>query len=290
MTRPRSLRSILRANASFATTTGLIALVATGPVARLLGIGEHRLVSATGAGLLLFAIALVLASGATVKRLRLAGRWISAADGLWVVASVLLVGVGGRSTTGNLVIAAIATIVGLFAALQLRAINRIDSDGPNQTVEVTRVLDGAVDVVWPVVIDHEAYGRLAPNLSRVLPTGPDGPELTRRCWDARGRHWDEHCVLWEDGVRFAVEVDTAADDYPYPLEYLRGEWAVRPIGTDHAEVTVRFELRPKPGAAGAAFATAMTTGATPILRRVLSGWQDAITEASRTTSATRPST
>ncbi len=286
MTRPRPLRSLLRANAGFAATTGLVALVATGPVARLIDIGEHRLVSATGIGLLLFAVALVVISGTTPRRLRMAGWWISAADALWVAASVVIVGVADLSTSGELLIAAIALIVALFAALQLRAIHRVESEGPNQRVAVTRVLDGAVDEVWPVVIDHEAYGRLAPNLSRVLPTGPDGPELSRRCWDTRGRHWDEHCVLWEAGVRFAVEVDTAADDYPYPLEYLRGEWAIRPIAPDRTEVTVRFELRPKPGAAGAAFAAAMTTGAGTILRRVLNGWQDAVTEATRAASTT----
>ncbi len=288
MSRPRSLRSILRANAGFAATTGLAALVATGPIARLLGVGQHRLVSATGTGLLLFAVALLITSGAASARLRMAGRWISAADALWVAASIVVVVGADLPASGDLVIAAIAVIVGLFGVLQLRAIDRSDDDGPNQTVEVSRVLDGTAEQVWPVIIDHEAYGRLAPNLSRVLPTGPDGPELTRRCWDTRGRHWDERCVLWEAGVHFAVEVDTAAEDYPYPLEYLRGEWAIRSIETDRTEVTVRFELRPRPGAAGAAFAAAMATGATPILRRVLNGWQDAVTEATQTAPDTHP--
>ncbi len=280
MNQPPTLRSVLRANAGFATTTGLMALVATAPVARLLGIEQHRLVSATGAGLLLFAAVLVVASGATPQRLRTAGRWISAADAFWVAASVVVVGVADLPATGNLVIGAIAAIVGLFATVQLRAIARVENDGPNQTVEVTRVLDGSVDQVWPVVTDHEAYGRLAPNLSRVLPTGPNGIDLTRRCRDTRGRQWDEHCVLWQEGVKFAVAVETSADDYPYPLEYLRGEWEVQPIGNEQTEVTVRFELRPNPGPAGAAFAIAMTAGAVPLLRRIMKGWQEMVSEAS----------
>lgn len=109
-----------------------------------------------------------------------------------------------------------------------------------------------------------------------MPTGPDGPELTRRCWDTRGRQWDESCVLWEEGRRFAVVVDTGADDYRYPLDHLRGEWSVRPVAADQTEVTVRFELRPTSGAAGSAFAAAMTTGAKPLIRRIMSGWQQIV--------------
>jgi len=272
-----NLRTLLRANAVFAFSTGLLALAATGPVARSLGVAEHRLVSATGAGLLVFALALVVVSGAPVARLVPAARVISAADIAWVVGSAAIIAVGELTRTGDLVVAAIAAIVGLFATLQLGALSTADHGPTNQTVEVSTVLDGTVEEVWSVVIDHEAYGRLAPNLSRVLPTGPDGPDLTRRCWDTRGRHWDERCTLWEDGRRFAVEVDTAADDYPYPLDYLRGEWAVRQAGPGATEVTVRFDLRPAAGAAGSAFAAAMTTGARPILRRVLKGWQELVT-------------
>lgn len=270
------LRTLLRANAVFASTTGVVALAATGPIARLMGVGQHRLVSATGAGLVLFAVGLVISSGAPPRRLVAIGRLISSADALWVVGSLVVVAVGVLTTAGNLIVSAIAVIVTAFAALQLRAGALVDRGATNQTVEVSRVLTGSREQVWAVVIDHEAYGRLAPNLSRVMATGPDGPALTRRCWDSRGRHWDEACVLWDDHHRFAVEVETAAEDYPYPLEYLRGEWSLRPVGGDRTEVTIRFELRPKPGAAGAAFATAMTTGAKPLLRRIMSGWQELV--------------
>lgn len=270
------LRTLLRANALFASATGLTAIALTGPIAELIGVGEHRLVSATGGGLLLFAVGLVIASGAPTSKLIHAGRLISLADALWVVGTVVLVASADLPASGNLVLGIIAAIVASFAILQMRATKLVDGTTPNQVVELSKVLDGKAEDVWAVVIDHETYGQLAPNLSKVIPTNPDGPDLSRRCWDTRGRHWDETCVLWEEGQRFAVVVDTAANDYPYPLDYLRGEWAVRPVGTDKSEVTIRFELRPTPGPAGSAFATAMTTGAKPLLRRIMKGWQEIV--------------
>lgn len=268
-----SLRTLLRANAAYASITGLAGLIATGPIADRIGVSEHRIISSTAIGLIVFALVLVTASGAPTNRLIPAGQLITAADALWVVATIVIIAVAGLPAQGNLILAAVAVIVAAFAALQARAGSTIDRLSAGQTVRLSRVLDGNVDAVWAAVIDHETYGRLAPNLSSVVPTGPDGPDLTRRCWDTRGRHWDEACTLWEEGRRFAVEVDTAAADYPYPLEYLRGEWAVRRIDDDHTEVTVRFDFRPKPGPAGSAFAAAMATGAKPMLRRIMSGWQ-----------------
>ncbi|MGI9595057.1 MAG: CPBP family glutamic-type intramembrane protease [Acidimicrobiales bacterium] len=268
-----NLRTLLRANALFAATTGLAAVAATGPIATLIGVAEHRLVSATGAGLLVFAVILVIASGTRPSVLIGSGRLISVADVMWVVGSVAILLLADLPAGGNVTVAVIGAIVAGFAVLQLRATRLVDETVPNQVVEVSKVIDGAIEDVWSVVIDHEAYGQLAQNLSKVMPTGPDGPDLTRRCWDTRGRHWDEACVLWEEGRRFAVLVDTATEDYPYPLDHLRGEWAVRPVESDRTEVTIRFELRPNPGPVGSAFAAAMTTGAVPLLRHIITGWE-----------------
>jgi hypothetical protein len=274
--KPPSLRRLLRANAVFASGTGLVAIAATGPIARLVGVNEHRLVTFTGANLLLFAIGLLVISGSTGARLARSGRLISMLDASWVVATGFVVVLGDLPARGELVLGMVAFVVGTFAAAQWRAAGADDLDDV-QTAEVTQTLDGNVDDVWAVVIDHAHYGELAPNLSRVMPTAPDGPDLTRRCWDTRGRQWDESCVLWEDRRRFAVIVDTQADDYPYPLEFLRGEWAVEPVGTDKTNVTVQFELRPKPGPVGAAFALAMTAAAKPLIRKITNGWQHAVT-------------
>lgn len=246
MNEAKSLRTILRANATFAAATGTFALAATGPIAEAIGVSQHRLVSATGGILLAFAAQLMFVSGLNGRLLRRSARLISASDFAWVAGS---------------------------------AAGVADDDGP-QIVEITRTLRGSADEVWEIVTDHEAYGRVAPNLSKVEATAPNGPELTRRCWDTRGKYWDETCSLWDEGRRFVVDVDTDADDYPYPLQSLRGEWRVAQIDDSHTSVTIRFELRPNPGPAGTAFAVAMTTGAGPLVRRITNAWQDILTNRS----------
>jgi hypothetical protein len=280
MNQTRPLRTILRANAAFAAATGTVALAATGPIAEAIGVSEHRLISATGATLVVFAAQLMFVSGLNGKLLRRSARLISASDFAWVAGTVAIITIADLRTRGDLILAGIAAIVGTFGVLQLRSAAGVaDDDGP-QIVEVTRTLRGSADEVWKVVTDHEAYGRVAPNLSKVKATGPNGPELTRRCWDTRGKYWDETCSLWDEGRRFVVDVDTDTENYPYPLQSLRGEWRVAQIDDSHTSVTIRFEIRPNPGPAGAAFAVAMTTGASLIVRRITNAWQDILTDRS----------
>lgn len=144
-----------------------------------------------------------------------------------------------------------------------------------RAIIVSRVLNADPQDLWPVMTDAELYARLAPNLSRVtaFTAGPDGKPGTRRCWDVRGRHWDESCTLWDEGQAFAVNVHTAAADYPYPLAALTGTWTAEPLPLGRTRVTMRFEMTPRAGATGAAFAAAMTAAAHPMARRILSGWE-----------------
>ena len=275
MTTNARLRTILRANATFAALTGMAAVAATGGIARWMGVGEHRFISVIGGGLVVFAGAVVVVSAQPVPTLRRWSRLVSVADFGWVLASAAVVAFAGLSGRGNVIVGGVAAVVGTFGILQVAGANAIaaDEDSP-QVIEITRTLDASAETLWASVIDHETYGRIAPNLSKVEATGPNGPDLTRRCWDTRGRHWDESCVAWDEGHSFAVEVDTAAEDYPYPLRTLAGSWTVEPVDTTHASVTVRFELRPKPGPAGAAFTLAMTAAARPLVRRITNAWQD----------------
>ena len=51
-----------------------------------------------------------------------------------------------------------------------------------------------------------------------------GEPLRRRCTNTTGQDWQETCTVWDEGRRFAVDVDTS--DYPYPLRLMRGLWQV----------------------------------------------------------------
>ena len=73
-----------------------------------------------GLGLVGFAVALAVLSGARHGQLVALGRVIGAADLAWVVASAVLVTAGVFSAVGAAVVVAVGAIVGAFAYLEIR--------------------------------------------------------------------------------------------------------------------------------------------------------------------------
>ena len=81
------LRLVLAANAAASGLAGLTAVVASGRLDDWLDTGHSGWVRVVGAGLVAFALAVIVLSRSNVERLR---RWVpavSAADGAWVVMS-----------------------------------------------------------------------------------------------------------------------------------------------------------------------------------------------------------
>ncbi len=133
MNKNESLRTILRANAAFAAATGAFALAATGTIAEVIGVSEHRLISAIGAALLVFAAQLMFVSGLNGKLLRRSARLISASDFAWVAGTVAIITITDLRTQGELILAGIAAIVGTFGVLQLRSAAGVVDDGGRVT-------------------------------------------------------------------------------------------------------------------------------------------------------------
>jgi hypothetical protein len=123
-----------------------------------------------------------------------------------------------------------------------------------------------------MVRDHQLYGRLAPNLSNVEVISGPGETLRRRCTATEGGHWQETCTLWDEGRRFAVEVDTAA--YPYPITVMRGLWQVDPH-PHGSTVTMRFALQATPTIRGGLFIIVMRPYFGRAVARIFDGWQRA---------------
>ena len=69
--------------------------------------------------------------------------------------------------------------------------------------------------------------------------------MQRRCYDSRGRGWDEDCTLWEEGRRYEMRVRT--ETYPFMLRQMfrgfRGRWEVEPA-EEGALVTMGYEVEP----------------------------------------------
>jgi ribosome-associated toxin RatA of RatAB toxin-antitoxin module len=140
-----------------------------------------------------------------------------------------------------------------------------------------RVVQAPADLVWAVVVDLAGYAQLAPGLSHVEILDGDQEGLRRRCYDDRGRGWNETCTLWDPGHRFQMRVDTAS--YPLPLRQLlrsfQGTWTVDPLpkGT---RITVRFDAEPRLGLLGRLAVGVMGRKAHRDLTQLLDNYEHAI--------------
>ena len=274
----QGLRNVLRVNASMSMLLGGAAAVFAPRVDGLLGTGGPGWVRLVGLGLVTFGATVMFVAGRRTTSLR---RWtpaVVAADAGWLTATTATIALGWFSGPGIAVMVTVGVFVGGCAIRQWSGVRRlrhvdmtpIDEVPPVEVVHVQARVGAAATTVWPVLIDHELYGRLAPNLGAVRPTSTNGPELTRVCSTRGGTQWSETCTLWEEGRRFEIAVDTA--DYPYPLDEMRGSWWVTPSG-DESLVGMDFRFRPTPGVRGAVFVVLMQLAFPVVLRRIIGGWR-----------------
>lgn len=285
------LRNLLRVNAVFSTVTGLVAVVAGGPVADLLGVDRVWVVRALGAGLVGFAVAVFFVSGVRTSLLRPASLVVSIGDLGWVAATLATFAFGWLSAAGVAVMAATGVVVLGLGLAQLRARAAaahavgvceadLDEEPPVEIVTFDRSAAVTAEQLWPVMIDHELYAKLALNLKAAKGLTSDGLGFQRSCTDTAGRTWSETCTLWEPGRRFDVDVDTS--DYPYPLARMQGSWRVEPSLPEGSTVGMTFAFQPTPGIRGRLFVAVMHLGFPPILKRIVRGWIRAATTTART--------
>lgn len=274
------LRNTLRMNATTSLLGGLVAALVPGTLDRFLGTGHPGWVRLVGVGLAVFAIDVLVVAGTTAGTLR---RWtapIVAADAAWVLATGVTIAAGWYSTSGAVIVGAVGVMVAALAIrqhLSLRKLRRaphlelLIEDPPVEVAHVEARIDAPTSDVWPVVIDHDLYGRLAPNLGSVRATGPNGPSLARVCSNRSGQKWSETCTLWDEGHRFDITVDTS--DYPYPLVEMRGSWSVRPHSERGSLVAMDFRYQPTATLKGRAFAIVMQAAFPVVLRQIARGWR-----------------
>lgn len=268
----RRLRAALRANAAFSAATGSAMLIVGVVATESLGVKPTWILPSLGVGLIGFATTVALVAALPRAALLARGRLVIAADVAWVFASVGVLAVGDLPTSGQLAVSATASIVAAVAAWQSSGIRIASSSADGGDLEAfttRRRIDAPADVVWSIVSDHDLYGRLAPNLSRVEVLSGSGPTVRRRCVSASGSAWEESCVLYDVGHQHAVEVD--AQTYPYPLALMRGLWRVEP-SAGASIVEMRFAYRAQPGLRGALFTLIMRPAFTLALQRIFKGW------------------
>ena len=112
-------RLALRANATFSTVTGVIAVVAAGWVSDRSGLEPTWLVRVVGVGLLLFAADLVRQSRLPEAKLPFALLQTSIADVGWIVATPIVIAAVDLTRSGTIGAIAIAAVVLDLALAQL---------------------------------------------------------------------------------------------------------------------------------------------------------------------------
>lgn len=276
-----SLRNTLRLNAMLSASTGLLALAAGPWLANTLGTDHVGIVRLLGAGLVLFAAALVVAGASKASTMYRWALGFSVADLAWTGASLLTIALGWFSAVGNAAVVLTAAVVCVLGVRQLVLWRRLRLAGRNGLGDINEQppievfhfeipVPVAGTTAWDVITDHGLYGRLAPNLSAAHVDGDTGKGTVRTCANRSGQQWSETCTLWDEGERFEFDVHT--DDYPYPLAVMRGAWWVRPQSLDASLIGMDFRYQPRHGIRGAVFAAAMQVAFPLVLRRILRGW------------------
>lgn len=269
----RRLRAALRTNAVFSLLCGGGMVAGGWFVDEPWGLGPAALLPAVGVGVALFGVLVARLAVASAKPLRRWATLIVAADACWVLGSVALLLIVDFPIPGAVAVAAVAAAAAALAGWQLAGLAAVRGGDPLADVEVVEevsVLRAAPERVWPLLTDHDLYGRLSPSLSTVEVISEPGRPLRRRCTNTRGAGWEETCTLWDEGRRFAVEVDTT--NYPYPLSMMRGLWQVDPHPAGSL-VTMRFAYQAHPTVTGGLFAVAFRPLFPPVLARIFHGWQ-----------------
>jgi ribosome-associated toxin RatA of RatAB toxin-antitoxin module len=277
------LRKALVANGVFSTVCAFSGLTFSAEIAGAMGLSSALPVQAVAGGLLPFAGFVFWQA----RREQLSGRdamLTIVGDLGWVLGTDLLL-LGWpelMNTTGQVSLILIAAFVGLWAVLQalgLRRLRQNDRPGPRSLMSFERIVPVGVDRAWAVISDVDGYHRYAPSLEFSRIDEGEGLNARRSCGDAKGS-WSERCTLWEEGHRYVFEVDTGAEDYPYPFEELRGEWSVEPVDEGRTRVRMRFEATMPGGILGELMLAATADAFDAAGEGVLDRWEDAMLERS----------
>jgi hypothetical protein len=119
----RFLRQSLRLDGIASGLTGAVLLFGAGPVSALIGLSTPGVARVVGAGLVLYAAALLWNAGrARVSRAETVAAVVLNAG--WVLGSIAVIELGGLSPLGNVAVAAVAAAVLGFAILEVVGLRR----------------------------------------------------------------------------------------------------------------------------------------------------------------------
>ena len=115
----KKLRNILKINAAFTIVSALVLTILSNSIANLMHIENNSVLQYIGIGLLLFAVSLIY-NGTKRELSHSQIKFIVIQDCAWVAGSAALIILNPFNITpiGNIIIASVAVIVGLFGYFQ----------------------------------------------------------------------------------------------------------------------------------------------------------------------------
>jgi len=103
------------------------------------------------------------------------------------------------------------------------------------------VVTASKENTWKTISDVSNYHEVAPNINSVEIISGEGKGMVRSCTHEKDS-WTEVATLWEEGEKYSFQVNTEAENYPYPLKYLQGAWKVDEITESQTKITMIFEF------------------------------------------------
>lgn len=272
----KNLQLALSLNAAFSMITGIIMILFPQSLATLFAIEITTPFWLIGIGLVLFSTAVyVLSRQSPIHLIQVF--IIILLDIGWVIGSIAVIGLGlfSISAAGQLAIAGIGVIVSGFALHQSYALMHVHSTGKTATLKAfqfNREVRSDRDSVWNVISDLNNYHNIAPNIDETHIVSGEGKGMVRSC-SSDGNSWSETCTVWKPGRKYSFLIDTAAPDYPYPLKYLQGTWAVNPSSNGIVDIEMLFEFEYKHSIQALFIHPFMGSWFTGVCEELLDNWE-----------------
>ncbi len=114
-------------------------------------------------------------------------------------------------------------------------------------IHLERKVKAHADVVWRVISDLASFAEVAPHISAVEMLGGEKGAARRRLYSDLGYSWTEHCIEWQEGKAYAMEVDSSDPPYPFRAMIRRFELEEQ---SDGVVVRMHYDYKPKFGVFG----------------------------------------
>lgn len=241
----KTLKTFLLVNGIFSSLTGGILISFTDNISSFIGQPKGDLV------LMILGIALLGFGILVLSQLKFQNPLlillIIFSDALWVVGSLILLLYQpfDMSFAGTVLIAIIALLVFVFGIGQTMGLAQLDHVSGNNNLkrlQFERIVNAPKKEVWEVISDVSNYHHVAPNIDTAkIVFGYKEQGMIRSCSHGSDR-WTEVATLWEEGVQYSFQVNTDAEDYPYPFKYLKGNWKIEAESNECTKIIMTFDL------------------------------------------------